>query len=283
MPTIASGFKLSNGVTMPCIGLGTWQVPDDDVLVKAIHSAVNLGYRHIDTAHIYGNERSVGVAVRTCGVPRSKLFVTSKLWNTDRGYKETLEAFERTMDALQIGYLDLFLMHWPAARGEAITWQSINSGTWRAMEEIYRRGRVRAIGVSNFLVHHLVPLLARAEVVPMVNQIEFHPGYMQKATFDFCRSHGIQVEAWSPLGRGALIHHPVLVELAQQHGVTTAQIALRWCLHHGVAAVPKSLNPERQKQNAELFSFNLTPEEMERLDNLPQACFSGLDPDHVTF
>lgn len=283
MPTIASGFKLSNGVTMPCIGLGTWQVPDDDVLVKAIHSAVNLGYRHIDTAHIYGNERSVGVAVRTCGVPRSKLFVTSKLWNTDRGYKETLEAFERTMDALQIGYLDLFLMHWPAARGEAMTWQSINSGTWRAMEEIYCRGRVRAIGVSNFLVHHLVPLLARAEVVPMVNQIEFHPGYMQKATFDFCRSHGIQVEAWSPLGRGALIHHPVLVELAQQHGVTTAQIALRWCLQHGVAAVPKSLNPERQKQNAELFSFNLTPEEMERLDNLPQACFSGLDPDHVTF
>lgn len=283
MPTIASGFKLSNGVTMPCIGLGTCQVPDDDVLVKAIHSAVNLGYRNIDTAHIYGNERSVGVAVRTCGVPRSKLFVTSKLWNTDRGYKETLEAFERTMDALQIGYLDLFLMHWPAARGEAMTWQSINSGTWRAMEEIYRRGRVRAIGVSNFLVHHLVPLLARAEVVPMVNQIEFHPGYMQKATFDFCRSHGIQVEAWSPLGRGALIHHPVLVELAQQHGVTTAQIALRWCLQHGVAAVPKSLNPERQKQNAELFSFNLTPEEMERLDNLPQACFSGLDPDHVTF
>lgn len=283
MPTIASGFKLSNGVTMPCIGLGTWQVPDDDVLVKAIHSAVNLGYRHIDTAHIYGNERSVGVAVRTCGVPRSKLFVTSKLWNTDRGYKETLEAFERTMDALQIGYLDLFLMHWPAARGEAITWQSINSGTWRAMEEIYRRGRVRAIGVSNFLVHHLVPLLARAEVVPMVNQIEFHPGYMQKATFDFCRSHGIQVEAWSPLGRGALIHHPVLVELAQQHGVTTAQIALCWCLQHGVAAVPKSLNPERQKQNAELFSFNLTPEEMERLDNLPQACFSGLNPDYVTF
>lgn len=283
MPTIASGFKLSNGVTMPCIGLGTWQVHDDDVLVKAIHSAVNLGYRHIDTAHIYGNERSVGVAVRTCGVPRSKLFVTSKLWNTDRSYKDTLEAFERTMDALQIGYLDLFLMHWPAARGEAMTWQSINSGTWRAMEEIYRRGRVRAIGVSNFLVHHLVPLLARAEVVPMVNQIEFHPGYMQKATFDFCRSHGIQVEAWSPLGRGALIHHPVLVELAQQHGVTTAQIALRWCLQHGVAAVPKSLNPERQKQNAELFSFNLTPEEMERLDNLPQACFSGLDPDHVTF
>ena len=283
MPTIASGFKLSNGVTMPCIGLGTWQVPDDDVLVKAIHSAVNLGYRHIDTAHIYGNERSVGVAVRTCGVPRSKLFVTSKLWNTDRGYKETLEAFERTMDALQIGYLDLFLMHWPAARGEAMTWQSINSGTWRAMEEIYRRGRVRAIGVSNFLVHHLVPFLARAEVVPVVNQIEFHPGYMQKATFDFCRSHGIQVEAWSPLGRGALIHHPVLVELAQQHGVTTAQIALRWCLQHGVAAVPKSLDPEHQKQNAELFSFNLTPEEMERLDNLPQACFSGLDPDHVTF
>ena len=132
MPTIASGFKLANGVTMPCIGLGTWQVPDDDGLVRAIHSAIEIGYRHIDTAHIYGNEHSVGEAVRTCGIPREKLFVTSKLWNTDRGYKETLEAFERTMDVLQIGYLDLFLIHWPCARGEAMTWQSINSGTWRA-------------------------------------------------------------------------------------------------------------------------------------------------------
>ena len=268
---------------MPCIGLGTWQVPDDDGLVRAIHSAIEIGYRHIDTAHIYGNEHSVGEAVRTCGIPREKLFVTSKLWNTDRGYKETLEAFERTMDVLQIGYLDLFLIHWPCARGEAMTWQSINSGTWRAMEEIYRRGRVRAIGVSNFLIHHLVPLLARAEVMPMVNQLEFHPGYIQKATFDFCRTHGIQVSAWSPLGRGALVDHPVLVEIGERHGVSGAQVALRWCLQHGVAAVPKSMTPERQKQNADLFGFSLTTEEMTRLDELPQACFSGLDPDHVTF
>lgn len=283
MPSIASTFTLANGVKVPCIGLGTWQVPDDDDLVKHLHYAIELGYRHIDTAHIYGNERSVGQAVRTCGVPREKLFVTSKLWNSDRGYRETLAAFDRTLSTLGLEYLDLYLIHWPAARGEAMTWQSINSGTWRAMEEIYQSGRVRAIGVSNFMIHHLVPLLARAKVAPMVNQLEFHPGYMQKPTVDFCRERGIQIEAWSPLGRGALIRHPLLTELGRKYGVSSAQIALRWCLQHGAIALPKSMNPERCRENTELFGFSIDPDDMSRIDAMPQTGFSGLDPDHVTF
>ena len=283
MPTIASGFKLSNGVRIPCIGFGTWQIPDDDELVAHIHDAISIGYRHIDTAHIYGNERSVGRAVRTCGLPREKIFVTSKLWNTDRGYDETIAAFNKTLETLGLDYLDLYLIHWPAARGEPMTWQSINSGTWRAMEDLSKSGRVRAIGVSNFLVHHLVPLLARATIAPMVNHIEFHPGYTQNPTVEFCKERGIQIESWSPLGRGALIRHPVMVELGEKYGVSSAQIALRWCLQHGAVALPKSLNPERRRQNADLFSFSIEDEDMGRLDSLPQTGFSGLDPDHVTF
>ena len=283
MPSAASGFPLSNGVKIPCIGLGTWQIPDNQELVRHIHKAVEIGYRHIDTAHIYGNERSVGEAVRTCGMPRDKIFVTSKLWNADRGYKETLAAFDTTLKTLGLDYLDLFLIHWPAARGEAMTWQSINSGTWRAMEEIYESGRVRSIGVSNFLIHHLVPLLARARIAPMVNQLEFHPGYMQAPTVEFCQSRGIQVEAWSPLGRGALIHRPLLSEIGAQYGVTGAQVALRWALQHGAIVLPKSMNAERLKQNTELFGFSISSEDMAAIDAMPQTAFSGLDPDHVTF
>ena len=283
MPTISDGLALSNGVTMPCIGLGTCQIPDDDNLVRAIHHAIELGYRHIDTAPIYGNERSVGKAVNSCGLPRSKIFVTSKLWNTDRGYQETLAAFNRTIDALGLDYLDLYLIHWPAARGEPMTWQSINSGTWRAMEELYESGRARAIGVSNFLVHHLVPLLARAKVVPMVNQLEFHPGFMQKQTVEFCHAHNIHVSAWSPFGRGAIINNPLLQRIAVDHDVTTAQVCLRWCLQHGSTALPRSMDFAHQKANADLFSFNLSQEEMALIDSMPQTGFSGLDPDHVTF
>lgn len=244
---------------------------------------MQIGYRHFDTAHIYNNERSVGEAVRRSGLPREKLFITSKLWNADRGFQETLAAFERTMQTLGLEYLDLYLIHWPAAKGEAMTWQSINSGTWRAMEEIYRSGRVRAIGVSNFLMHHLVPLLARAEIVPQVNQLEIHPGYQQRPTCDFCRQHGIQLEAWSPLGRGLLLENPIIRQVAADTQVSPARLLLRWSLQHGYVPLPKTGKPERLKENAELFDFHITPQNMKRLDELPQTCFSGLDPDHVTF
>lgn len=283
MPTIASGFRLANNVKIPCIGLGTWQVPDDEKLIEHIHDAINIGYRHIDTAFIYGNEAGVGEAIRTCGVPREQIFVTTKLWNADRGYDAAMRAFDNALQKMDLSYLDMFLIHWPAAKGEPMTWQSINSGTWRALEDLYEQGVVRAIGVSNFLSHHLVPLLARARIAPMVNQIEFHPGYRQASTFDFCASRNIQVVAWSPLARGALVRNPVILEIAQNHGVSTGQVCLRWCLQHGAAAVVKSLSPERRRMNADLLSFSLTAEEMDRLDNMPQTGFSGLDPDHVTF
>ncbi len=283
MPTIASGFRLANGVKIPCIGLGTWQIPDDDKLTDLIDTAVDAGYRHFDTAFIYGNEAGVGRAVRNSKVPREKLFVTSKLWNADRGYDAAMRAFEATLKRMELSYLDLFLIHWPAAKGEPMTWQSINSGTWRALEDLYEQGLVRTIGVSNFMSHHLVPLLARARVAPMVNQIEFHPGYRQPSTFDFCCRNNIQVVAWSPLARGALVRNPLITSIAQAHNVTTGQVCLRWCLQHGAAAVVKSTSQERVRLNADLFSFSLSDEEMKKLDDMPQTGFSGLDPDHVTF
>lgn len=283
MPSIADGFRLANGVTIPCVGLGTYQCPDNENLVQYLIQAIKLGYRHFDTAHIYNNEHAVGEAVKRCGLPREQLFITSKLWNADRGFNETLSAFDRTMQTLGLDYLDLYLIHWPAAKGEAMTWQSINSGTWRAMEEIYRSGRVRAIGVSNFLVHHLVPLLARAEIVPQVNQLEIHPGYLQRPTCEFCQQHGIQLVAWSPLGRGLLLKNPLVVEIAAKVGVTPARLLLRWSLQHGYVPLPKTGNPERLKENSELFDFHIDAEDMKRLDSMPQTCFSGLDPDHVTF
>ena len=273
------GFVLENGTELPFLGFGTWLVKEEKIILDALAS----GYRHIDTARRYENEKMVGNALRQCGIPRRELFLTSKVWKTDLGYDKTMASFEASLKDLQVQYLDLFLIHWPAAKGEPMTWQSINSGTWRALEDLYEQGVVRAIGVSNFLSHHLVPLLARARIAPMVNQIEFHPGYRQASTFDFCCSRNIQVVAWSPLARGALVRNPVLLEIANHHGVSTGQVCLRWCLQHGVAAVVKSLSPERRRMNADLFSFSLSPEEMQRLDNMPQTGFSGLDPDHVTF
>ena len=283
LPSIASGFALSNGVKLPCIGLGTWQIPEEKTLLAALSSAIKLGYRHFDTAHIYGNERTIAKAIELSGLPRSEFFITTKLWNADRGYRSAIEAFNASLNAFRLEYIDLFLMQWPAAKGEPMTWQSINSGTWRAFEELYEGGLVRSIGVSNFLVHHLVPLLAKAKIAPMVNQLEIHPGYTQMSTVQFCQEHGIQAVAWSPLGRGALLRHPAVSEIADRLGVKPSQVILRWCLQHGIAAVPKSLNVEHQRQNADLFSFELSDADMERLDTLPTACFSGLDPDHVTF
>ncbi len=283
MATIASGFTLSNGVKIPCLGLGTWQIPDEKTLLATLASAIKLGYRHFDTAHIYGNERTIAKAIALSGVPRSEFFITTKLWNADRGYRPAIDAFNNSLQAFGLDYIDLFLLQWPAAKGEPMTWQSINAGTWRALEDLYEGGQVRAIGVSNFMVHHLVPLLARAKIAPMVNQLEIHPGYTQMTTVQFCQDHGIQAVAWSPLGRGALLRHPAITEIADRMGVRPSQVILRWCLQHGIAAVTKSLNADHQRQNACLFSFELSQTDMERLDKLPASCFSGLDPDHVTF
>lgn len=224
MKSLKDTFKLSNGVEIPCIGFGTWQTPDGKTAVESVKTALEIGYRHIDTAAIYGNEKSIGVGIADSGVPRNELFITSKLWNSEYGYDKTLRAFEKTVTDLGLDYLDLYLIHWPAI-GEEGT--HLNSETWRAFEKLYKDKRIKAIGVSNFKTHHLEALLEKADVVPMVNQIEFHPGQMQQDTTEFCSRHNILIEAWSPLGTGRMLTDPTLKEIADQYKKSVAQLCIR--------------------------------------------------------
>lgn len=275
-------FTLSNGVEIPSLGFGTWRMEEGPETQAAVEDALAQGYRHIDTASFYQNEKSVGRAVRASGLKRGEVFVTSKVWNQDRGYEKTLAAFDRTMENLGLDYLDLYLIHWPAAAHQYDNWEAVNRQTWRALVELYRAGRVKAIGVSNFLPHHLRALL-ESEVVPMVDQIEFHPGCQQKETLACCREHGILVEAWSPLGRGRVLGEPLLAELGQKYGKSPAQICLRWCLDQGVLPLPKSVTPARIRENLDVFDFALSPEDLARMAALPPFGGSGHDPDKIDF
>lgn len=283
MPTIADGFLLNNNVLIPCLGLETRQLQPTSLLEETLENAIELGYRRFDTASAYGNETNLGKVLASSGLRRSEFFISSKLWVTDRNYNEALSAFDKTLEALKLDYLDLYLIHWPETHGDSILWQSVNTGTWRALEKIYMSGKVRAIGVCNFLTHHLVPLLTRAEIAPMVNQLEFHPGYWQKATLEYCQAKRIHVSAWDPIGRRDVMPEPVLQKIAQRYNVSEAQVALRWCLQHGVSALTRTLNAQDLASDKELFRFRLNVREMKAIDDLPLSCFSGLDPDHVSF
>ena len=275
-------FELYNGVKIPAIGYGTWQTPDGEVAVNGIKSAVACGYRHIDGAAIYGNESSVGQGISASGIPREELFLTSKVWNASRGYDKTMEAFEKTLRDLRVSYLDLYLIHWPASASRFENWEELNRGTWRAMTELYQAGRIRAIGVSNFKPHHLRALM-EMEVKPMVNQIEFHPGMLQKETTAYCMENGILVEAWSPLGTGRMLQHPLLREIAGKYGKTAAQLCIRWCLQHDALPLPKSVTPARIEENIQVFDFEITKEDMETIDAMDNFGGSGLDPDRIGF
>ena len=279
----ADKLVLSNGVQMPGIGFGTWQVPADSTLENAVSAALKLGYRFFDTAQIYGNASAIGRGVLLSDLPRAEIFISSKIWTSHRSYDGVMRAFTDIIEQLKTTYLDQLLIHWPATQGEPMIWQSQNAGTWRALEDLYEQGVVKVIGVSNFLPHHLVPLLARARIRPMVNQLEIHPGYPQFAAVNFCFKQNIAVQAWSPLGRGGLTHHPLLIELGEKYGVSPALIALRWSLQHGFIPVVKALDAEHMKSNLDAFGLTLEDEDMTRLDTMQQVAFSGLHPDTVTF
>lgn len=281
--SLADKLVLSNGVQMPGIGFGTWQVPTDSTLENAVSAALKLGYRFFDTAQIYGNASAIGRGVLLSDLPRAEIFISSKIWTSHRSYDGVMRAFTDIIEQLKTTYLDQLLIHWPATQGEPMIWQSQNAGTWRALEDLYEQDAVKVIGVSNFLPHHLVPLLARARIRPMVNQLEIHPGYPQFAAVNFCFKQNIAVQAWSPLGRGGLTHHPLLIELGEKYGVSPALIALRWSLQHGFIPVVKALDAEHMKSNLDAFGLTLEDEDMTRLDTMQQVAFSGLHPDTVTF
>lgn len=276
--SLADKLVLSNGVQMPGIGFGTWQVPTDSTLENAVSAALKLGYRFFDTAQIYGNASAIGRGVLLSDLPRAEIFISSKIWTSHRSYDGVMRAFTDIIEQLKTTYLDQLLIHWPATQGEPMIWQSQNAGTWRALEDLYEQGAVKVIGVSNFLPHHLVPLLARARIRPMVNQLEIHPGYPQFAAVNFCFKQNIAVQAWSPLGRGGLTHHPLLIELGEKYGVSPALIALRWSLQHGFIPVVKALDAEHMKSNLDAFGLTLEDEDMTRLDTMQQVAFSGLHP-----
>ncbi|EFM08559.1 Methylglyoxal reductase (NADPH-dependent) [Paenibacillus curdlanolyticus YK9] len=270
---------LHNEVRMPWFGLGVFKVEEGEELVQAVKAAIKNGYRSIDTAAIYGNETGVGQAIREAIaeglVTREELFVTSKVWNADLGYESTIAAYETSLSKLGLEYLDLYLIHWPKA--------GKYKDAWRALETLYKEGRVKAIGVSNFQIHHLEDVMKDATVKPMINQVEFHPMLSQEPLRAFCATQNIQLEAWSPLMQGQLLDHPVLSEIAARHGKSIAQVILRWDLQHGVITIPKSIKEQRIIDNAALFDFALSAEDMARIDALNEDRRVGPDPDNFDF
>lgn len=268
--TLSPTLKLNNGVAIPRLGLGVYQSAVGEETYQAVRWALEAGYRHIDTAAVYGNEADVGRAIRQSGVPREDVFVTTKLWNQEQGYDATLKAYDGSLERLGLDYVDLYLIHYPVT--------GTRQPSWRALEKIYADGRVRAIGVSNYTVRHLEELLKDAEAVPMVNQVEFSPFLYQKELLDYCRKHAIALEAYSPLTQGERLGHPAIVRMAEKYGRTPAQIMIRWVLEHDMIVIPKSVTQHRIVENAQVFDFALAPEDMAVLDGLNEGLRVCWDP-----
>lgn len=270
-------IQLNNGVNIPAIGYGTYKTSENDVSI--ILSALECGYRLLDTASIYKTEQQTGAAIRESGIPREEITVISKVWRNDLGYHKTKEAFAKSLKQTGLNYLDLYLIHWPANARNFNNWQKTNAETWRAMEELLEEGKIKSIGVSNFWPEHLEALLDSAKIKPAVNQIEFHPGYWQPETTQYCKEKGIFLQAWSPLARGRIFGNEILIEIANRHHKTVSQIALRWIVQQGVIPIPKAASKERMNENFDIFDFALSDEEMELINNLPETGFSGERPD----
>lgn len=278
-----NSYTLSNNVSIPELGFGTWQTPNGDVAVSAVKKALEVGYRHIDTAQGYKNEDSVGQAIKESGIPREEIFLTTKLWNENHSYDLVLSSFEESLKKLQTDYIDLFLIHWPNPVKFRDNWQSANAETWRAMEELYQAGKIKAIGVSNFLPHHFEELKKTATIFPIVNQIFLAPGELQKEVVSYCQEHNVLLEAYSPLGTGKIFDVPEMQELSDKYGKTIAQIAIRWSLQHDFLPLPKSVTPSRIEENLAVFDFELSDEDMQRIDQLDGVVGKATNPDTTGF
>ncbi len=271
-------YTMYNGVKIPCLGYGTWQTPSGEVALESVKMALAAGYRHIDTAAGYGNEADVGEAVKQSGVKREDIFLTTKHWITERGYTKTIAAVEASLKALGTDYLDLYLVHWPCVEKTYPNWKEINAGTWRAFEKMYKDGKIRAIGVSNYLPEHITALTEMCEIKPMVNQIEFHPGYYQPELVRWCQENDILVEAWSPLGCGAVLSDPTLAKIAAKYGKSVAQVCIRFALQYGVLPMPKSNHADRIAANAQVFDFELSAADMTAIMTMPPLGYSTYHP-----
>lgn len=283
MKSLNDCFELHNGVKIPCVGFGTYQAQNGEIAVCAVKAAIALGYRHIDTAAGYGNEESVGIAVKQSGVRREDIFITSKLQNTEHGYENTMKAFEQTMKNLNMDYLDLYLIHWPNPIKYRNEWQSANAGTWKAFEELYKAGRIRSIGISNFHPRHIDELMKTAEIAPMVNQIRLCPGDTQNEVVDYCKERSMVLEAYSPLGTGRIFEVPQMQAIAQKYGKTIAQICIRWSLQKGYLPLPKSVTESRIRENAEVFDFELSAQDVQSISDLKGCCGYSQNPDTTVF
>jgi diketogulonate reductase-like aldo/keto reductase len=264
-------ITLNNGVKIPKIGFGTFKVENGNDTINSVKKALEIGYRHIDTAAIYGNEEGVGQAIKESGVPREEIFLVSKVWNSEQGYDTTIKAFEESLKRLQTDYLDMYLIHWAKPK---------NRETWKALETLYKEGKIKAIGVSNFEIHHLEDLLEVAEIIPVVNQVELHPQFPQEELREYCKKHNIAIEAWGPLMQGKIFEIPLMKELSIKYNKSIAQIALRWHYQQDIITIPKSIKPERIESNIDIFDFEISEEDMEKIKNLKGERI-GLAPDMV--
>ncbi|SES63632.1 aldo/keto reductase [[Clostridium] polysaccharolyticum] len=283
MEQLKEYFTMYHGVKIPNIGYGTWEVHEGQLCQEAVKKAIELGYRHIDTAAGYGNENSVGTGIANSGVPREELFITSKLNNPDHGYEKTMAAFEDTMNKLKCDYLDLYLIHWPNPLAFRDCWEESNAGSWRAMEELYEAGRIKAIGVSNFWVHHLEALMKTAKIKPMVNQIRLCPGDVHKETVEYCQKHNILLEAYSPFGRGEVFKVKEIHDLVDKYHRSIAQICIRWCIQQGFVPLPKSVTETRMIENLKVYDFELEEPDIQMMTELTGRCGISKDPDAVEF
>lgn len=283
MQSLTSTYTLANGIKIPVVGFGTWQTPDGEVAVSSVKSALANGYRHIDTAQAYKNEEGVGRALKESGIPREEIFLTTKLWNKNHSYNLAMSSFAESLEKLQTDYVDLFLIHWPNPVDFRDHWQNANAESWRAMEDLYEAGKIKAIGISNFRPHHIEELKKTAKIMPMVNQIFLAPGEKQEEVVSYCEDNDILLEAYSPLGTGKIFEVPEMKALAEKHNRSIAQIALRWSLQHGFLPLPKSVTPSRIKENAQLFDFELSKTDMAQIDALDGVVGKASDPDQTTF